>query len=244
VETLFQIIGYSVLGAAALTGTAYWLFKTVVDKWLSSRFAENLEAFKHAQVKELEHLRFKIGGLMDRTTKRQQYEFKVLPELWSRLVYANAHALSVVASFQSYPDVDRMSERQLEEFLAKTGLEEWQKDELRNSTKKSDYYIRAHNFQKAAEAKSEYVRFNQYLHRKGIFISPDLKAKFLAIGDLIHLAIHDYGFMLEQSDYRNRENIVKLSKEGKVLVDEIEAEVQKTIWDGALTFENELPQSL
>jgi hypothetical protein len=39
------------------------------EKWLSNRFAERLEASRHDQKKEIEHLPFEINKLVDRSVK-------------------------------------------------------------------------------------------------------------------------------------------------------------------------------
>jgi len=78
-EIIWSIIGYSILGGLGVSAGVYWLFKTVVDKWLTAKFSERLENFKHEQTKELENLRFEINALMDRTIKLHQNEFKILP---------------------------------------------------------------------------------------------------------------------------------------------------------------------
>jgi len=92
-----------------------------------------LEAYKHQQQKELEELRFKISGLLDRTTKLHQREFEVLPEAWAKLVIAHAKVQGLVSAFQEHPDLDRMTPKQLEEFIQNSQLKQWQKDELRSA---------------------------------------------------------------------------------------------------------------
>lgn len=66
---------------AGLAGFAYWLFKQFSEKWLTAKFNERLQAYKHQQQKELDELRFKISGLLDRTTKLYQRELRFCPKL-------------------------------------------------------------------------------------------------------------------------------------------------------------------
>jgi hypothetical protein len=70
-------------GAAALI---LGPFRYLADKWLTSKFNQRLEQFKHAQQVEMENLRFKIDSLFDRTTKLHQREFEVVPAAWALLV--------------------------------------------------------------------------------------------------------------------------------------------------------------
>src|SRR5665647_394264 len=95
-------------GAAALAGTcalAVWgIVKVWGEKALNARFERGLTAYKHEQQKELEQLKYKITGFVDRAVKLHAREFEVLPEAWARLCDANNLARSVLSSLQGYPD--------------------------------------------------------------------------------------------------------------------------------------------
>jgi hypothetical protein len=232
VKNLGALIGYGILAISGATGLAYWLFKLLSEKWLNAKFEQQLAAFKHEQQIELERLRFRISGLMDRTTKLYQYEFKVLPELWSRLVLAHGQVLSVVAAFQSYPDVDRMTQQQLDEFLSKTSLEEWEKDELRNASTKTDYYINAVTFDRIREARRVYIKFHSYLRRKGIFLRGEMKNDFGAFSDLLHGALIEHETNHRYKQHPSiRKQITKLSSDGEEMLAKLEACVQARLWD-------------
>jgi CRISPR/Cas system CMR-associated protein Cmr1 (group 7 of RAMP superfamily) len=105
VEKIAAAFGAAVFTLSTLTGLALWLFKTFGDRWLSSKFSERLEAFKHDQQKEIEHLRFEINKLFDRTTKLHQQEFIVLPKAWSLLVTSYSAARSMTASLELSPNL-------------------------------------------------------------------------------------------------------------------------------------------
>src|SRR5262249_38991523 len=133
-------IGAFILGGGALSAIAFGLFRMLGEKWLDAKFEERLAEYKHAQQKEIEQLRFRINALMDRTTKLHQYEFEVLPEAWGRLNEAFGHTGAVVSPVQSYPDLNRMSEEHVNEYLKKTPLEEWEKAELMAETNKTESF--------------------------------------------------------------------------------------------------------
>jgi hypothetical protein len=116
-DTLNQIIvalgGASVIAVATASG-CFVLFRLLGEKWMSSKFDEKLAAYKHEQQKELEQLKFKITGLLDRATKLHQREFDILPEAWTRLVEAYYNVIATTSALQTYPDLDRMSSLQLD----------------------------------------------------------------------------------------------------------------------------------
>ena len=140
VRDIAAIIGAALVGSAALSGVALWLFKLFGEKWLGAKFSERLEAFKHDQQLEIEHLRFEINKRLDRTIKLHQREFEVLPRAWSLLAESYNSVRSLTSAFQSYPDVDRMTHAHLEEFPSESPLKNWQKDELKSADDKNKSY--------------------------------------------------------------------------------------------------------
>ncbi len=122
IERIAAFFGAAVIAGGALTSLVLWLFKLFGEKWLSNKFAERLEAFKHDQQKEIEHLRFEINKVFDRTTKLHQREYDVLPKAWSLLVISHNAAAGITSPLQSYPDIGRMSAPELEDFLSQSPL--------------------------------------------------------------------------------------------------------------------------
>lgn len=229
---LVTLLGGGAAIVLAAVGAAYWCFKLFSEKWLAARFNERLEDYRHKQQRQLEELRFKINALMDRTTKLHQREFDVLPEAWSRLVMAHGHVQAVTTGLQQYPDLDRMTSAELVEFLEKTPLESWKKEEIKAATKKSDRYIRAINFHKAWEARNTYRDYYTYFQKNSIFIRREIKSRFDAISELTHGALVEHEIGLQHgNDFRNWETREKFSKESGNLLASLEAEVQTRLWD-------------
>ena len=100
IRSLAALIGVFVVGAGGAVAIAFAFFKWLGEKWLNSRFEERLEAFKHAQQLEIEHLRFRISAMMDRTEKLYQREFEVLPEIWGLLIDSLGAVRSVTGPLQ------------------------------------------------------------------------------------------------------------------------------------------------
>jgi hypothetical protein len=191
VEKIAAAFGAVVFTVGTLTGLALWLFRTFSEKWLSNKFAERLEAFKHDQQKEIEHLRFEINKLFDRATKLHQQEFEVLPEAWSLLFASYNAACGLASPLQSYPDVSLMSGAQLDEFLSDCRLEDYQKEELRNAQDKNRYYQKAIFWPRLNSVREECRKSTIFLRTKGIFMPPALKEKFTKVEDLIWDALSE-----------------------------------------------------
>jgi len=118
-QPVFAAIGYVVMVAGGGAAVAVGLFRAFGERWLNAIFEKQLAAYRHEQQKELEHLRYRINALMDRMTKVHQREFDVVPEAWSRLIDSYNQVTAFVASLQKYPDLDRMPQAHLDEFLGR-----------------------------------------------------------------------------------------------------------------------------
>jgi hypothetical protein len=178
-EFLKLIGGVAAIGAAS-AAFAYALFRIFTTKWIETRFSERLEAFKHQQNQEIEHLRFRINTMMDRNVKLHQHEFDVLPETWSLLTDAFFTIEPIALGLQQYPDLDRMSEEYLDDFLDKSPLTSLQKSELKASPDKIRLYSRmktTHDLNKTIDV---YNNFHATLTKNGIFIIENLKVQFAA----------------------------------------------------------------
>ena len=127
-----------------------------------------------------------------------------------------------------------MKETQLESFLKKAELLEWQKIDVRNASDKLNTYIEFNNlvrFSRAAEASNDSVT---YLKHKGLFIEDNLKAKFDEISKLISNALFEYKLNISHKfPYENRlhEALDELPKNAQRMVDELELELKRRLWN-------------
>ena len=55
---LVTAIGTVVVAGGGVSALTYGLFRFFGERWLNAKFEERLAIYKHAQQKELEHLRF------------------------------------------------------------------------------------------------------------------------------------------------------------------------------------------
>jgi hypothetical protein len=231
VKELAAALGALVAGVGGVTAFAFVLFKWLGEKWLSAKFAERLEAFRHEQQKEIEQVRFEISKLMDRTTKLHQREFEILPKAWRLLVNSYHSAKKIIAAFQSYPDLNRMTPNQLDEFLAESPLQDWQKRELREAADKNKYYQGEIFWHRAHLARKALSKSAVYTAKNGVFMPPALKAKFNNLEKLIHGALIEHEMNEEHKLIpRQRVEQMKFLNQGESMFEELEGEVQKRLW--------------
>lgn len=221
------------LSAVVASGLAIWIFRTLGEKWLSSKFDKQLESYRHAQQKELERLKFNINALMDRTTKLHQYEFDVLPQLWALLNESYSEVARFTSSLQSYPDLDRMEEAQLSEFLQKCELDQWQKIKLTGLNLRNKEYqdmIFWHNLNKA---NSKFMDFNNYYIKNCIFIQEELKVLGDGIRDMMSDALfekkHDREYPQPREGRYAKCDLFR--EQGSPKLEEFSALVQNRLWN-------------
>lgn len=177
-EQLLKFLGEIVAFGGGAAGIAFLLFRYFGKSWIENKFSERLEHFKHQQALEVQRLRVEIDSTLSGVLKMQEKEFETLPEAWSKLDEAYSRVRSLVSPGQEYPDLDRMTPPQLEEFLEMSELLETQKNEVRDAREKVNKYqelIFWHRLHRVKKACSE---LDIYVAHHGIFFPPDLKDNF------------------------------------------------------------------
>ncbi|MFH1882557.1 MAG: hypothetical protein ABIL62_07600 [Planctomycetota bacterium] len=189
VEQMLKFLGELLLYGGGIVGIVLLFLRFLGKRWIENIFSENLEKYKNELNKELEQYRYKINALFNRVTKIHEIEFEVLPEAWLKMQDALGRISGLVSIIKSWPDLDRMSQTAIEEFLAKSKLHEYEKDELCQASRKLDYYQKTIFWHDLREVQNAFDEFHNYIIRNKIFLSPDLQAKFAEIDDIMWTAI-------------------------------------------------------
>ena len=218
----------------------YGIFKIFAEKWLNAKFEKRLAAYKHVQQRELEQLRFEINALLDRAVKLHQREFDVLPEIWGLLTEAFNITRPVALGAVLGPDINAMTAEQLEDFLEKIPLVDWQKNELKATPDKNRYYLDAISWHDLNRAKDACGKFHVYLLKNGIFIPPNIKKKFSNLDDILAAAIaeRDIGLRYKNNNTAQKfEKGLALNTDGQRLLTSLEQDVQNRLWNSQATVE-------
>lgn len=139
-QATFTSVGGIVTVGGGAAAIAYAVFRFLAKRWLDQKFEEQLENLKQEQRKELEHVRHQIQSTFSRISKIHEKEFEVLPEAWRRLHDAYGKAFRVASAFKEFPDVARMNEKQLDDFITSCRLRDYQKEGLRRAVDRNKYY--------------------------------------------------------------------------------------------------------
>ena len=97
------------------------------QKWLEEKFSKRLEEFKRFQNQEFEKYKFEISKLFNRISKIHEKEFEILPTLWVKLQNSFSIFITLSHPFQSWPDLNQYSSEELDSFLKKCELSDYQK---------------------------------------------------------------------------------------------------------------------
>ena len=220
-----KLIGGVTAIAALSSAFAYAMFRLFTTKWIEARFSERLEAFKHQQNQEIEHLRFRINTMMDWNVKLHQREFDILPETWSLLNEAFYTIEPIAVGFQQYPNLDKMAVDRLEEFLEQSPLTVVQKTELKSEPNKVRYYSKVKAIHDLNTAIKSYNQFHLLLAKNAIFIIEPIKTAFLALDQMLKEAIIERQVQPQQFDKG-----VVLNDKGKQLLKALEQGIQGRLW--------------
>lgn len=239
-NAIFEWIGKATFFATPIGLAILWFGRTYIDKWLTRRFQGQLDNLKHVQAQEIERLRAKIAGMLDRANKLHQHEFEVLPLVWDKLTTMMGSAVAVVSPFQSYAGVGRMSPEELEVILGETSFADHEKDELRKLERRprETLYMNLCDRDRLRIAFKDRADFHNTIIQRGIFIEPPLRAKLMELSLLIVDALHDQQEFNDPENDRPKaaarsENADKVRKTGKAMVDAIETMISDRLWNAS-----------
>lgn len=180
-EPILKFLGQIVLFGGGATVIAYVLVRWLGQKWIEDRFAKRLEEHKRRQNVLLEEVRYQINSRFNRITKIHEKEFEILPQAWIYLRDAYGYLSSIASPFQSFPDLDDYSQDELEAFLSKSELHDFQRQELIHTDDKATYF-KERIFRIRINAAAKRLRtFRLYIMHNKIFLTKDLFSAFSSI---------------------------------------------------------------
>lgn len=231
IEKIASIIVEILLVGGGSIVILFGFIKWFGQKWFANQFDESLEEFKREQSEILEHYRYQINSQFNRIVKIHDKEFEVLPKAWHLLNDSYGHLMSIANLFQQWPDLNRYSPEQLDSFLEKCELQDFQKEELRLQNDKIEYYKTAAYWIRLNIARNKFNEFRSYLQYNKIFLSRDLF-------DLFHQI--EVVMIEAEAELENPENednpwrgtsraYKKLTENENELLGQIESSVQKRL---------------
>ncbi len=201
---IFEGIGRFAAVFIFIGGLAVWFGKTYIDRWLVRHFQGQLDNLKHVQAQEIERLRAKIAGMLDRAIKLHQHEFEALSKSWDLLTAALGSVSMVTASGREVTDPGMMSTEELEAFLTKTELEDFQKQAVRDADRfeKSKVYQTFQDRIAFTDAHRATMEFHNYTIQFGIFIEPTIRVKLTETSQELQKALRTWRQILQMPEIK------------------------------------------
>lgn len=184
-QEILSFIGKVVAYGGGSAAIAFLFFRFLGKNWIEQKFAERLEAYKHAQIKELEEVKFQINSLFSQVTKLHEKEFDVLPNIWAKVNIAHAALIRCTLRYSEHPDFDKISNEELEGYLKGSEFSESEKNMMRQSSGKNQIFSKIATWRQIVEAQEAFNKFNSYFIENRIFLNRDLKTKFENINQLM-----------------------------------------------------------
>jgi hypothetical protein len=204
-QYLFYNAVVSVGSTLVTLGAAYKLFgerliERLFGHLLDGRLQKEKERhelalanLKHEQDAQIEDLRAKIAHLSDRGKHSNEREYAALSAIWEKFVDLYYATDQCIVGAMQYPDLTRMSEAQISEFLDTTEFDKAQKLAVQNSKDKSASFSHIVRRIWINKAQSIYYEMKLFLHKQGSFIPKSMKEEFDAAAALCSAAIaHRY----------------------------------------------------
>lgn len=157
-------------------------------------------------------------------------ELEILQVAWEKLQIALGLVSAITSPAKSYPDLSRMHDDRLKEWLDHSVLTESEREVLLQSTDKNAYYQETLFWHDVSKANTEANDFHNYIIVNKIFLSSDVHKLFSQLDRLLNSALFQCR-MAKQSD--DLELAMKayetVSKKVTPILEQIEALVRKRL---------------
>jgi len=175
-------------------------------------------------------LNMEIDALFSRVTKIHEKEFEVLPKAWKKLQMAVGDVSLLIHPGRQYPELESATSERLEEILKASNLSKIDKKELRAlpNRERLRYYSERQRWYELWDVEKSTNEFHRYIKINSIFISSDLRKKFLEADDLLFKAV------VEKKINRNSKGAIPMDEAAKELkgkIGPITNEIEKMVQD-------------
>ncbi|HKB58780.1 MAG TPA: hypothetical protein VKC56_01920 [Gallionellaceae bacterium] len=188
-QTIGEVLTGLLVYGGGPTAVAYLVFRFLAERWIESKFAAQLETERHEHQKELQELKKKLDSELSKIIKLQDREFSVLGEAWGLLHDALGKLNAIVAMFQEFPDLSRLTDEQLRGVLGSSKLSDAHQEEVRVAQDRNKRYQELLFWYDLHSAKTAWSRYRDYINKNDIFLRSELSDSFKKINGLMWNAL-------------------------------------------------------
>jgi len=222
-------------GGVAIIGVLVLGFmKLFTEKWIENRFQAGLAAIRHKQDLELQRLRIEIDSKISANLKLQDKEFETLSKAWQLLQIAYIEIAAFVSVMEQYPDIDKLPESEIEEFLSDLPYTDRQKRRILNSKKKTETFCDVRFDYRSSQVWKAHLEFRDYILQYGIFFPEPVRKRFLEIEEQLRGAIIAKEVGRPHNNWEMQAQAWKdVAEKTKKVCDELQVEIHNRLTENA-----------
>jgi hypothetical protein len=226
IESLRDFVAGIVAYGGGTIAILYLCFQFFAKSWLESWFSKKLQDINHQHELEIHKLRFELDTMLSKKIRLQEREFVILPEAWSKLNAAHRRLIATTSPYQSYPDLNKLSKNELEEYLVATDFAASDKKKIQTARRPLDVYIELVTWKQINDVRKAIVEFKDYVDASGIFLPTSLKENFQNVSTKMWNAIITKEVGHESGDWKMKTvDVIALMKEITPSIKSIESEI-------------------
>jgi len=178
-QSVLSFLGHS-LGAGLVSIFAFILFapSKIGERYISHHFERVLANIKHANDEQIISLKKDMDYLKDRGVRSNEREFSAIISVWEKFVESFIGTKRCIADFSSFPDLSKLSEDQVREFLEETELSPQQRKHVLDSDDRNTAFSRTLRLRNISSVGQNISDANFLLKSQGIFIPETLSEEF------------------------------------------------------------------
>ncbi len=215
------------IGTAGGIGAVLVGLKKVAEIWVAQQFKKEfadyeqnhriqLESVRHERDKDITALKADLEYLKDRLSYANEKEFSAIDELWNKYIETHSSVKRAIFSYIQFPDLNRLSESEVEEFLNTTCLDSKQKNTVMTATDKVSAFSRQMRIIHLNDAAKNIYDLNNLIMKNSIYIPDILTNEFKSALDFLnkHNALEMTNFQFKTPNAK--EQLKYFEEEGKV----------------------------
>ncbi|CAN5520649.1 hypothetical protein BH10PLA2_BH10PLA2_01060 [soil metagenome] len=214
---------------------ALWaLSKYLGDKWITAKFSQQLEAFKHQQQREIEQLKTNLNTALDRKIKLQSREFDAIPVIWNALNEAFTECQKFISLFKNYRTFYGMNDGEIYETLLKDGLDEEQSKKIATAQQPQEAYQKYRHWVEFGKLMEAIIEVNKAISLNSIYVEDDILDDIKNMVDSLDKASTSYLFLRENQNSNNDlERLDEMRENGQDRMDVLAKVIKKKLKDTA-----------
>jgi len=169
------VVSAAVVGTTAFIGLLFMLPSKFVDKRLNLWFDQQLEEFKGQQNEKIARLQGQLNHLTDRGRLSNEREYAATTAAWESYVDAHQATLQSVVAFISLPNLDLLSDEDLDEFLRSNKFSDRQIADVRNARDRNRSFARIVQLRFINKANQALHDAREIIIKQSVFIEAGLQ---------------------------------------------------------------------